>query len=353
MAIRILITDDSVFMRSAIGRMLEGQPDFEIVGKARHGLEAIELAKQLQPDVITLDIEMPQMDGLTALRRIMREAPTRVLMCSTLTTQGSRQSLQALRLGAADVIPKETSTDAAARERFFDDLIVRIRALGEHPHPDRQTGVAAPPPAAATPGRGVAVKASEFDLLCIASSTGGPPVLETIVASLPSDLAIPVVIAQHMPRIFTESMSRRLDEVCPLPVVHAEDRQQIEAGTVYIAPGGSHTHLERRGSQLRLRIGPDPVDALYMPSADVLFETAAKAVGKRTLAVILTGIGSDGVIGAEKLHRCGAPIYAQEKRSCVVYGMPKAVTEAGFATASLTPDQIAEMFGKLTQRAAA
>ncbi|MEM1107869.1 MAG: chemotaxis response regulator protein-glutamate methylesterase [Planctomycetota bacterium] len=347
---RILITDDSVFMRSAIGRVLSEQQDFEIVGKARNGAEAVELAKDLRPDVITMDIEMPEMDGLTALRRIMREAPTQVLMCSTLTTEGSMQSLQALRLGAADVIPKEISHDPKIKQRFLDDLVRRIRGLGEssrhrtdQPSPKIQPAAEAP-----------TFHEDQFDVICIASSTGGPPVLETLLAKLPPKLKVPVVIAQHMPRVFTESMARRLNEVCPLEVVHAENGVVLESGKVYVAPGGLHAHLERASlAKRRLRLSEEPQEALYKPSADVLFDSAAKVCHRRVLGVILTGIGDDGVKGAKTLNAFDAPILAQDQASCVVYGMPRAVAEAGYATASLSPAEIAKTLSWLIARAAA
>ena len=353
---RILITDDSVFMRSAIGRALAEQADFDVVGKARDGREAVALAKELRPDVVTMDIEMPEMDGLTALRRIMREAPTRVLMCSTLTTQGSAQSMQALRLGAADVIPKEVSADPETRQRFLSDLINRVRALGESQHPSRRAGDEPSADDAATPAisKTPVLSESDYDVLCIASSTGGPPVLETILAKLPAGLKVPVIIGQHMPRIFTESMAQRLDEVCPLKVVHARHGMKLEPGVVYVAPGGEHTQVQSTNwSKARLRVGPEPTDALYMPSADVLFGSAAEVYGRRTLAIVLTGIGHDGVKGAKPLHDAKATILAQNEATCVVYGMPRAIVEAGLAAAVLTPDQIAEALSRITIRAAA
>lgn len=347
---RILITDDSVFMRSAIGRVLEEQPDFEIVGKARNGREAVDLAKKLHPDVITMDIEMPEMDGLTALRRIMREAPTQVLMCSTLTTEGSMQSLQALRLGAADVIPKDLTPDPKAKKRFLDDLVRRVRGLGESDRHRTDKPAPAPTALAKLP----AFRANQFDVICIASSTGGPPVLETLLTGLGADLNVPVVIGQHMPRVFTESMARRLNDICALEVLHAEDGMELEAGRVYVAPGGIHTHIERASlAKRRLRMCEEPREALYMPSADVLFGSAAKVCQRRVLGVILTGIGDDGLEGAKALHACGAPILAQDRASCVVYGMPRCVTEAGYAVASLSPADIAKTLGGLSARAAA
>jgi two-component system chemotaxis response regulator CheB len=189
---------------------------------------------------------------------------------------------------------------------------------------------------------------SMFDLICIGSSTGGPPVLETIVKALPAGLTIPVVIAQHMPRMFTASMAERLDGMGALPVRHAEDRMPIEAGTVYVASGDAHTSIEKRGpGRACLRVGPKPTDALYRPSVDVLFTTAADACGPRVLAVILTGMGHDGFEGGKHLHEVGGKIIAQSAESCVVYGMPKAITESGIASASLPPSDIAATLASL------
>lgn len=347
---RILITDDSVFMRSAIGRVLSQQPELEVVGNACNGLEAVELAKQLRPDVIIMDIEMPVMDGLTALRRIMREAPTQVLMCSSLTTAGSIQSLQAMRLGAADVIPKALSADPDAKQSFLDDLVRRVEALGEsdlyryHASRSPKTDPVVLP----------SFRARDFELVCIAASTGGPPVLETLLAGLPDSLCLPVVIGQHMPCVFTGSMARRLDDICCLDVVHAQDGMELDPGKVYIAPGGIHTAIERVSlAKCCLRMSEQPREVLYMPSADVLFGSAAEVCRRRVLSVILTGIGEDGLKGARALHAQGAPIIAQSPESCVVYGMPRAVAEAGLAVASLSPAEIAQVLSGLAARAAA
>jgi len=338
-------------MRSAIGRALEDEVAFDVVGKARNGVEAIDLAKKLRPDVITMDIEMPEMDGLTALRRIMREAPTQVLMCSTLTTEGSRQSLQALRLGAADVIPKNPGDTAETKRHFLEDLVRRVRGLGEHnphapEHKNQPVAKANDPP--------VAFVGDRFDLVCIGSSTGGPPILETILGGLPASLTTPIVVAQHMPKLFTESMSHRLDDICPMAVVHAEDGMVVEPGHVYIAPGGLHTHVKRASlARRKLTINDQPAEAVYTPSVDALFGSAAASCGRRVLSVILTGIGEDGVKGAARLHQAGAPILAQNKATCVVYGMPRAVAEAGFATAVLDPKDILTSLSTLASRAAA
>jgi len=339
---RVLVTDDSAFMRRAIRSMLESEPGFEVVGVARNGREAVEMAQQYKPDAITLDIEMPEMDGLTALRHIMRTSPTAVLMLSSLTTEGSHAALQALKLGAADVLAKDMSQISLSVTNIRDELIERIKVIGASPKYKKAALGEAPPPI--KPTALPSYRRSQFDVICIGSSTGGPPVLETILGPLSAKLSTPIVVAQHMPKIFTLSMAQRLDELCGATVVHAEDRMPLERGKIYIAPGGLHTHIHKDGlAKFSLRVNDRPTDAPFKPSVDALFASAAEATGRRTLAVVLTGIGSDGLIGARDLHAKGAPILAQSQETCVVYGMPKAVTQAAIIDASLDPEDIGKV----------
>ncbi len=336
---KVLVVDDSAFMRRAVTQMLDDDPQIEIVGTGKNGKEGLELAKKLQPDVITMDIEMPEMDGLTALRRIMRECPTQVLMFSSLTTEGSHAALQALKLGAADVMAKDASQISLTINRIKDDLVTRVKALG-HAKKLRAGKPAAPqdspdPPPKFRPG--------QFDVVCIGSSTGGPPVLETILTALPATMKTPIVVAQHMPAVFTKSMSERLASDCNMEVVHAENHTPLESGKIYIAPGGQHIHLNKLGlAKWELLVNGEPTGALYKPSVDALFYSAAKHTGSRTLAVVLTGIGNDGLEGARALHARNGTILAQNQETCVVYGMPKAVTENALIAASLAPQQIAK-----------
>lgn len=338
---RVLIADDSAFMRRALTQMLSEAAGIEVVGAARNGREAVEMAEKLKPDVITLDIEMPEMDGLTALSRIMRQCPTQVLMLSSLTTEGSHAALRALHLGAADVLAKDASQVTLSIENLREELITRVRLLGatrlRRLH--KQTAHAAEHRAAGLP----VFQPNQFELVCIGSSTGGPPILEAILKPLPATMRTPIVIAQHMPAMFTRAMAERLDASCALRVIHGQDGMPLERGKVYIAPGGRQTRIRRIGvARWALSIGDEPADALYRPSVDVLFESAAATTGPRTLGIVLTGMGQDGLIGGRRLHALGATLLAQNAESCVVYGMPKAVTEQALIAASLTPEQIAQ-----------
>lgn len=344
---RVLVVDDSLFMRSAIVQMLSDQPDIEVVGTASNGREAVELAKTLSPDVITLDIEMPEMDGLTALQIIMRENPTAVLVLSSLTTEGSQAALTALRLGAADVMAKEASQISLRIMNIREDLLRRVRAIAEGAR-RRGRRLVAPATREGIPRW----RPDQFDAVCIGSSTGGPPVLETIVSALPADLSAPVIIAQHMPAMFTQALAQRLGEISPLRVRHVTEPMPMEKGHIYIAEGHKHLYIRKtRLARWELYVSDEPQDAPYRPSVSVLFRSAAEALGARTLAVVLTGIGDDGLEGARLLHAKGAPILAQDHESCVVYGMPKAVTQAGLVTASLTPQELAQSIASLSPSA--
>lgn len=345
---RVLVTDDSAFMRRAIRKMLEEEPDIEVVAVAHDGKMAIDYAQKHRPDVITLDIEMPVMDGLTALRHIMRQCPTQVLMISSLTTEGSTASLQALRMGAADVIAKEHSTCAANILEIKTQLVQRVRELGvkratEHHKPAPHT------PSHHIPNLNVA----DYRIVAIGSSTGGPPALEKILCQLPGDFPLPIVIAQHMPLVFTQSMTKRLNEICAIPVVHADHGTQIRPGQIHIAPGGQHLHVHKIGGRFSAHVDDKPVDAAYKPSVTALFDSCAKATSGQTLGIVLTGIGSDGCEGAKNLKKLGATIIAQDEASSVVYGMPHAVSEAGIANAELNPEAIGQMLAKLATKRAA
>ncbi len=337
---RILVVDDSAFMRKAISQMIASDPKMEVVGTAGNGKEGVEKARELKPDVITLDIEMPVMDGLTALRHIMRDCPTQVLMFSSLTTEGSHAALRAMTLGAADFMAKDTSQISLDIMAMQEDLLTRLWALGQH-----RVKLAA---SKAGEGDLPVYRSGQFDVICIGSSTGGPPALETILSAIPASMRTPIVIAQHMPRMFTESLAQRLKQVCPMKVVHAQDGMAVDNDSVYIAPGGQHVHLvKQRFGHWQLAINDEPKEAPFRPSVNAFFSSAAAQVGRRTLAIVLTGIGEDGLVGAQELKAKGATILAQSAETCVVYGMPKAVTQQGLVAASLTPAQMGQVLARM------
>ncbi len=335
--VRVLIADDSVFMRSAIRRALEADPQIEVVGTARNGQEAVEMAASLAPDVVTLDIEMPVMDGLTALQKITSTTTARVIMLSALTAPGSQAAVQALSMGAADVLAKEGTGNTSAAAELQSELPRRVRAIavpGRKPRAVQPSTAQRPPLARMRP--------DQFDAVCIGSSTGGPAALESLLTLLPADLSAPVLIAQHMPAMFTASMCQRFNELCEMPVVHVADAMPIERGKIYIAVGGRHMHVHRRGlTRYELVISDEPKAAAYRPSVDALLESAAHAMGGRTVGIVLTGIGADGAQGAAAIRAKGGIVIAQDEASCVVYGMPKAVAERGAASAVMSPRQIA------------
>ena len=328
----VLVCDDSTFMRRAITTMLGSDPAINVVDTAKNGREAVEMAIKYRPDVITLDVEMPAMDGLTALREIMGKCPTSVIMLSSLTTAGSRAAMQALRLGAADVLAKDQSQVSTKIMDLQHDLLSRVHALAERK------------PARSTPVKrcidSLNFRPGQFDLVVIGSSTGGPPVLEQILTRVPARSKVPIVVAQHMPCVFTKSMAERLNNQCSVPVRHGDDKMPIAPGTVHIAPGGMNTHLRKAGSRLTRHVTREPEDTVYYPSAHVLFETAREVCGRRALAIVLTGMGDDGVCGARSLVDAGGTVLAQSAETCVVYGMPKAVTQSALATESLSPVQV-------------
>ena len=344
---KILVVDDSAFMRRSLTKLIESDPDLRVVDTARDGLDAVEKAKRLKPDLITLDVEMPKMNGLEALRQIMAECPTTVLMVSSLTTKGSREALKALRLGAADFVAKDASFVSLNVESIREELVAKIKALGPSSKA-ASVRAAGAPGSKKTSGETPTFEADRFGLIVIGSSTGGPPVVETIAAALAPDLAGPVVLAQHMPAVFTKSLAERLNVKCAVSVYEAEDGMPLYPGTMYVAPGGRQTRIRKSiAGGWSLRVNDDPADALYKPSVTTLFESAVKVAEGRTLGVVLTGMGDDGAAGAERIVAGGGVVLTQSAETCVVYGMPKAVNEAGHSKASLSPGKLCDALRQL------
>lgn len=326
--IRVLVVDDSAFARKVVREILSASPGIKVVDIARDGLEALEKIEEHKPDVVTLDLVMPHLDGIGVLEALPEAGGPRVLVVSTSDAE-SELCIKALQSGAVDVVHKPT---ALATDRLFEissELVrkVRIAALAK-PRPaiervSRAPERVTPVPASTHPGRA----------LVIGTSTGGPHALTRLLSALPGNLPLPVAVVVHMPPGYTQALARRLDQASALSVVEASDGLELAPGMAVIARAGMHLRLERRGDRLIARLDLHPITALHRPSVDVLFESAAAALGAGVLGVVLTGMGDDGLNGARMIHDAGGRVLAEAESSCVVYGMPRCVREAGLAEA--------------------
>lgn len=341
--IRVLVVDDAVVIRRLLTDTLAGDPGIEVVGAAASGRIALAKIPQVAPDLLTLDVEMPEMSGLETLAAIRAAYPKLpVIMFSTLTARGAGATLEALALGATDYVTKPANVGSvqAAMQAVREQLIPKIKtfcgaAAGQElPAPPRPSVAAARPVVPAAPGRPV-------ELLVIGVSTGGPNALSALLPALPGGLPVPVVIVQHMPPVFTRLLAERLQARCALRVREAQQGEPVRAGEVLVAPGDWHVTLGRTGGALRVRLTQDPPENSCRPAVDVLFRSAAAAVGAGTLGVVLTGMGHDGLRGARDIRDAGGQIVAQDQATSVVWGMPGAVAEAGLADRILPLDEIA------------
>ena len=339
---RVLVVDDAVVVRKIVTDLLEEEPGLEVVGTAPNGRIALQKIPQLNPDIVTLDVEMPVLDGLATLKQVRAAYPQLpVIMFSTLTERGASVTMEALMNGANEYVTKPANvgsvTEAMARIR--EELVPKVHSLvgtpeTSHPTPEAPTPAVparpAQPPAARRPR---AVAASQrVDVVVIGISTGGPNALASLVPALPGDLAVPVLVVQHMPPMFTRLLAERLDSQTPLTVQEAADGTPIRAGQMLIAPGGRHLEVDAGGPGGPVsRLSDGPMENSCRPSADVLFRTAARAFGGAVLALVLTGMGADGRRGAEHVREVGGTVLAQDRATSVVWGMPGAVAEAGLA----------------------
>lgn len=352
--IRVLVVDDSTFMRHSLVETLQKDPEIHVVDTAKDGLEALQKAQEKEVDVITLDVEMPRLNGLETLKRLMETNPLPVIMVSSLTEEGAESTLKAMEYGAQDFIPKTMSND---REQFGQELRRKVKAIArrkniiklKYHNKSHKAAVspAAHPPLAPKPVRNATPRqptglSGPRDLVVIGVSTGGPPVVQKILSALPGDLPACILIAQHMPASFTGPFAKRLDGVSKFTVTEAVSGDKLKNGHAYVCPGGRHIGLAMNGPLPEVMITDHPKDALYKPTVNVLMETAGKCMGRRTLGVMLTGMGNDGVDGARVLREKGGLLIAQNEASCVVYGMPKAVVDANLANLILDADDIAQ-----------
>ncbi len=366
MAVKVLVVDDSSFFRRRVTEIVNQDPLLEVVDTAVNGKEAIEKALNLRPDVITMDIEMPVLDGISAVREIMAKCPTPILMFSSLTQAGAKATLDALDAGALDFLPKKFEDIARDKQEAITLLQQRIKALSRRRMFMSTPRVATPTPTntgsslarsitsvtSSLRTQPVAEKVSapvhykrsgkSYQLVAIGTSTGGPVALQTILTQLPANFPHPILLIQHMPSTFTSAFAARLNSLCKISVKEAEDGDVLKPGNAYLAPGGKQMLVDGRGTSARLRIieGNDKVN--YKPCVDITFASLAKSHGDKVLAIILTGMGADGRDGARLLKDQGATIWAQDEASCVVYGMPQAVAKAGISSESLPLDRVAQ-----------
>jgi two-component system chemotaxis response regulator CheB len=359
--ISVLVVDDSAFMRKAISMMLESDPAIKVVGTARDGEEGVEKVKLLKPDLVTMDIEMPRMDGLAALRQIMLTNPVPVMMVSSLTTAGAQATLEALEMGAVDFIPKQMSFVSLDIVKIKEELLAKIKDIGRRRHhlmsryrqlqfsrignvsASQPTADKKPRPGESAPVRRVLRKRTHIlNIIAIGSSTGGPPALQAVIPKLPRNLPTGIVIAQHMPPMFTKSLADRLNSLSQVTVREAADGDPVEPGVALIAPGGRQMTIKKRGGRSHVIVSDQPSNTLYRPCVDVMLNSVVEAYGGATMGVILSGMGSNGVVGLRNIKSNGGVIIAQNEQTCVVYGMPRAAVEAGIADHIAPIEDIAE-----------
>lgn len=381
---RVLVVDDSIFMRRIVSDLIAELPGFQVIGTAKNGLEAIEMNKRLQPDCITMDVEMPEMNGLEALKRIMREQPVPVIMLSSLTKEGAMETIEALEAGAVDFVQKPSGSISLdlfkVKQMLHDKLITAVKSnIKRLSRPGPAPSPPAPPPGSIPPVKPIrppwairpatekaaplpppvmpkpkpslsppAAASTAFKhLVAIGTSTGGPRALQQVLADIPENFAAPIVIVQHMPPNFTLSLAQRLNANCPVHVVEGADGMVLRQGTAYIAPGGFQMRVEKEGGTYRLRITKDEPRGGHRPSVDTLFESLLPFQELKRHVVLMTGMGSDGAKEMLALKRQGAATtIAESEDTCIVYGMPRAAVELGGVDHVLPVHDIA---GQLTR----
>ena len=354
--ITVVVTDDSAFMRRAIQKMLEKEPDIRVVGTAASGEEGVAMVERLRPDVVTMDVEMPGMGGLEAARAIVERRGPPIIMVSALTRDGAETTLRALELGAVDFIPKPDSAliDIVNVQRELVEKVKHFGSRGAHLRAVRATMraraadarsavTAAPPPRPASPPR-----AGGVACVAIGTSTGGPVALSRILPTVPAGFPIPIVIVQHMPPGFTRPLAERLDASSAIDVVEAVEGMALEAGTAVIAPAGMQLRLIRTLGAVRVALGHDAERSLHVPSVDVMAASVGQAYGAGSLGVILTGMGHDGVRGLQVIKDRGGYVLGQDEASSVVYGMPRAAAAAGLVDRVIPLEAVTRTLCELT-----
>jgi two-component system chemotaxis response regulator CheB len=347
--IQVVVVDDSAFMRKSLTLMLESDPAIKVVATAHDGEDGIKKITQFHPDLVTLDVEMPGMDGLAALKTIMKQCPVPVLMVSSLTTEGAEATFEALQLGAVDFISKDLSFVSVDIVKIKDDLIAKVKEIAYSRYLNHRfrllqakTPLAPKPSTGVAPARILSIRppVDRPEAIVLGISTGGPLALLEMIPRLPADLALGMAIVQHMPPHFTRTMSERLNSISHVQVKEAEQDEPIERGKILIAPGGKHLTFVRRHGALHAVVSEEPRTTIFRPSVDVMMLSAAEAAQGPLLGVIMTGMGKDGLEGLKAIKKKGGYIIAQDEESCVVYGMPKVAVEEGIVDSVLSLRQI-------------
>lgn len=371
MSIRVLVVDDSSFFRRRLTEILAADTELVVVGTANNGQEAIQKAQELKPDVITMDVEMPVMNGIEAVRQILKIQRVPILMFSSLTHDGAKATLDALDAGAVDFLPKKFEDIARDKSEAIDLLRQRVKAVATKRLAVKSSvattaAVASPsvtkpasPPIARTPvaraellrqpsaaselDKPFRVSGKQYKLVAIGTSTGGPVALQNIITALPATFPVPIILIQHMPAAFTGAFAQRLNSLSKIEVKEAADGDVLKPGHAYLAPGGKQMLLEGNEHGARIRIKEDDSPRItFKPSVDISFGSAAKVFQDKVLAVVLTGMGSDGRDGSRLLKQFGSRIWAQDEASSVVYGMPQAVTAAGLTDVEVSLSDVAQ-----------
>lgn len=351
MKTRVLVVDDSALMRGLLTEMINSAPDMQVVGAAPDAPSAREMIKVLNPDVLTLDVQMPKMDGLEFLERLMRLRPMPVVMVSAYTEAGSNSTLKALELGAVDFIGKPRADGMKSMEDYAEELVDKIRAakgarLRRQSIPRPPLTATALPAASPAP---LARVATSGKIIFVGASTGGTEALKEFLMGIPADCP-PILIVQHMPEAFTASFARRLDGLCAPRILESQGNEKVEGGTVYIAPGHSHLQIRRSASGYVTELQATPPVNRHRPSVDVLFDSAASLVGRQAVGVILTGMGKDGAQGLLRMRQAGARTFGQDEASCVVYGMPREAFVVGAVEEQCSLDDMAKRVLQVVSR---
>jgi two-component system chemotaxis response regulator CheB len=349
--IRVLLVDDSAVIRKVLGDLIASDPELEVAGTAANGKIALEQLEILKPDLVTMDIEMPEMDGLQTVQEIRkRGSQVPIIMCSSLTAAGASHTLDALAFGANDYVTKPSSHGVNTREVVGEELVRKIKGLtspiaqllraSSAKSTSSQQGEKRDKPATAIIESGTSPR-KNFGVVAIGVSTGGPNALQELVPRLPANLQVPILLVQHMPPLFTKLLAERLSAQANVPVVEAVEGQEVKAGVIYIAPGGLHMEVKRVFGRVVIALNEKPPENSCRPAVDVLFRSVAKVYGSDSLGVILTGMGQDGLNGCQRMKESGGTVIAQEREGCAVWGMPGAVVDAGLASGVLSLQDIA------------